>query len=135
MTGKASKKGSKAGRPKNSQDELEIWKELINNLGPDEVAKIFKKLVDEGDENLVEIIKQLPKDKTKLSSRKTGNILNISKLGICNFWNHKEKTNNKCKNRKEILIDKIYNIMVEYFVRICRKPLHKFCLKSMELKF
>ena len=49
------------------------------------LLKSSKKLVDEGDENLVEIIKQLPKDKTKLSSRKTGNILNISKLGICNF--------------------------------------------------
>ena len=85
MVGKVSKKDTKVGRSKNSQDKLEIWKELINNLGPDEVAKIFKKLMDEGDENLVEIIKQLPKDKTKLSSRKTGNILNISKSGICNF--------------------------------------------------
>ena len=49
MTRKAAKKGTKVGRPKNSQDKLEIWKELINNLGPDEVAKIFKKLVDEGE--------------------------------------------------------------------------------------
>ena len=62
MTGKTSKKGTKAGKPKNSQDKLKIWKELINNLGSNEVAKIFKKLVDEGDKNLLEIIKQLPKD-------------------------------------------------------------------------
>ena len=92
-------------------------KELINNLGPEEVAKIFKKLVDDGDENLVEIIKQLPKNKTKLSSRKTGSILNISKSGICDFWNHKEKTVNKRKNRKQILIDTIYSIVPEHFFR------------------
>ena len=123
MTGKASKKGTKAGRPKNSQDKLEIWKELITNLGTEEVAKIFKKLIDNGNKDLEEIIKQLPKDKTKLSSRKTGNILNISKSGICDFWNHKEKNNSKRKNRKQILIDKIYNIMTERFFRIGREPI------------
>ena len=63
--------------------------------------------MDDGDENVVEIIKQLPKDKTKLSFRKTGSILNISKSGICGFWNHKKKTVNKHKNRKQILIDGI----------------------------
>ena len=98
------------------------------------LLKSSKKLVDEGDENLVEIIKQLPKDKTKLSSRKTGNILNISKSGICNFWNHKEKTNNKHKNRKEILIDKIYNIMVEYFFRIGREPIAQILFKKYGIK-
>ena len=134
MTGKASKKGTKAGRPKNSQDKLEIWKELINNLGPDEVAKIFKKLVDEGDKNLVEIIKQLPKDKTKLSSRKTGGILNISKSGVCNFWNHKEKTNSKRKNRKQILIDNIYNIMVEHLFRIGREPIAQIMFEKYRIR-
>ena len=57
--------------------------------------------MDEGDKNLLEIIKKLPKDKTKLSSRKTGGILNISKSGVCDFWNYKEKTNNKRKNHKQ----------------------------------
>ena len=40
MTGKASKKGTKSGRPKNSKNKIEIWKEFMDEIDKDEVANI-----------------------------------------------------------------------------------------------
>ena len=80
MTGKAPKKSTKSGRPKNSKNKIEIWKEFIDEIGKDEVANIFKKLVDDGDEDLIDAIKEIIKEKPKLSSRKMGNILGFFQL-------------------------------------------------------
>ena len=41
MTGKASKKGTKVGRSKNSKNKIKIWKEFMDEIGNDEVANIF----------------------------------------------------------------------------------------------
>ena len=42
MTGKASKKGTKSGRPKNSKNKIEIWKEFMDEIDKDEVANIWQ---------------------------------------------------------------------------------------------
>ncbi|MBO6072137.1 hypothetical protein J6P59_00495 [bacterium] len=56
-------------------------------------------LVDNGDEELIKKIKEISK-KTKLSSRETATILNVSKSTICNFRNNKI-TPKKSQSRKE----------------------------------
>ena len=50
----------------------------MDEIGKDEVANIFKKLVDDGDEDLIDAIKEIIKEKPKLSSRKMSNILGFS---------------------------------------------------------
>ena len=67
MTGKAPKKGTKSGRPKNSKDKIEIWKEFMDKIGKDEVANIFKKMVDDGNEDFIDTIKEIIKKKGTLS--------------------------------------------------------------------
>ncbi|MBO6073259.1 hypothetical protein J6P59_06695 [bacterium] len=56
-------------------------------------------LVDNGDEELIKKIKEISK-KSKLSSRETATILNVSKSTICNLRNNKN-THRKSQSRKE----------------------------------
>ncbi|MBO6103955.1 hypothetical protein J6P04_02795 [bacterium] len=56
-------------------------------------------LVDNGDEELIKKIKEISK-KTKLSSRETATILNVSKSTICNLRNNKIAPK-KSQSRKE----------------------------------
>ena len=128
MTGKAPKKGTKSGRPKNSKNKIEIWKEFIDKIGKDEVANIFKKLVDNGDEDLIDTIKEIIKKKSDLSSRKMASILGTSKSSICNLRNSKEKPINKRKSHKEKLADMIRDILAEYYSRIGREPIAQIML-------
>ena len=128
MTGRAPKKGTKSGRPKNSKSKIEIWKEFIDKIGKDEVANIFKKLVDDGDEDLIDVIKEIIKKKSDLSSRKMASILGTSKSSICNLRNWKEKPINKRKSDKEKLANMIRDILVEYYFRVGREPIAQIML-------
>ena len=47
MTGKKSTNKRKIGRPKNTQDKIEIWKEFAEDIGIDEFVKIMNELVEE----------------------------------------------------------------------------------------
>ena len=134
MTGKASKKGTKSGRPKNSKDKLDILKKLVNNLGPEEVAKIFKELLDKGDDDLIEIIKHLPKDKTKLSARETGIVMEVSKSTVCNLWKQKQKITNDHESHKDKLLRIIYEILIKYKFRIGRKLVAFYIEKEYGIK-
>ena len=87
MTGKTTKHGNKVGRPKNTQDKHEIWKEFLQEIGYDELSNLISELVDNGDEKLIEKLKEITK-KSKLSSRKMSSILNVSKSTICNIRNY-----------------------------------------------
>ncbi|MBO6072299.1 hypothetical protein J6P59_01360 [bacterium] len=62
MTGKAPKKGTKSARHKNSKDKI----------GKDEVANIFKKMVDDGNEDFIDTIKEIIKKKTRIIFTKNG---------------------------------------------------------------
>ena len=123
MTGKTPKKGTKSGRPKNSKDKIEIWKEFMDKIGKDEVANIFKKMVDDGNEDFIDTIKEIIKKKSDLSSRKMASILGISKSSICNLRNWKEKPINKRKSRKQKLAKMIYAILAGYYFRVGREPI------------
>ena len=78
MTGKKSTNKRKIGRPKNTQDKIEIWKEFLQEIGYDELSNLISELVDNGDEKLIDKLKEITK-KSKLSSRKMSSILNLSK--------------------------------------------------------
>ena len=130
MTGKAPKKGTKSGRPKNSKDKIEIWKEFMDKIGKDEVANIFKKMVDDGNEDFIDTIKEIIKKKSELSSRKMATILGISKSSICNLRNWKEKSPNKRKLKKQKLANMIYDILVEHSFRVGREPIAQIMLKK-----
>ena len=123
MTGKAPKKGTKSGRPKNSKDKIEIWKEFMDKIGKDEVANIFKKMVDDGNEDFIDTIEEIIKKKSELSSRKMASILGTSKSSICNLRNLKEKPINKRKSHKEKLANMIHDILAEYYFRVGREPI------------
>ena len=118
MTGKAPKKGTKSGRPKNSKDKIEIWKEFMDTIGKDEVANIFKKMVDDGNEDFIDTIKEIIKKKSELSSWKMVSILGISKSYICNLRNWKENSHNKRKLKNQKLTNMIYDIFVEHSFRV-----------------
>lgn len=47
----------------------------MDKIGKGEVANIFKKFVDEGDEDLIDAIKEIIKKKSELFSRKMDSIL------------------------------------------------------------
>ena len=94
-------KNTKSNCPKNFKNKIEIWKEFIDEIDKDEVANIFKKMIDDGKEDLIDAIKEIIKKKSKLSSRKMGNILGFSKSYICNLRNSKEKPINKRKSHKK----------------------------------
>ena len=64
----------------------------MGKISNDEVANIFKKLVDDGDEDFIDTIKEIIKKKSDLSSRKMASILGTSKSFICNLRNWKEKS-------------------------------------------
>ena len=128
MTGKAPKKGTKSGRPKNSKDKIEIWKEFMDKIGKDEVANIFRKMVDDGNEDFIDTIKEIIKKKSDLSSRKMASILGISKSSICNLRNWKEKLPNKRKLKKQKLTNMIYDILVEHSFRVGREPIAQIML-------
>ena len=130
MTGKAPKKGTKSGRPKNSKDKIEIWKEFMDKIGKDEVANIFKKMVDDGNEDFIDTIKEIIKKKSELSSRKMACILGISKSSICNLRSWKEKSPNKRKLKKQKLANMIYDILVEHSFRLGREPIAQIMLKK-----
>ena len=78
MTGKKSTNKRKIGRPKNTQNKHEIWKEFLQEIGYDELSNLISELVDNGDEKLIDKLKEITK-KSKLSSRKMSSILNLSK--------------------------------------------------------
>ena len=48
MTGKKSTNKRKIGRPKNTQDKHEIWKEFLQDIGYDELSNLISELVDNG---------------------------------------------------------------------------------------
>ena len=62
----------------------------MDKIGKDEIANIFKKMVDDGNEDFIDIIKEIIKKKFELSSRKMASILGTFKSSICNLRNWKE---------------------------------------------
>ena len=87
ISGKSSKKGTKVGHLKNHQTKHEIWKEFIKEVGENEIANLLNDLVENGDGNTIDEIKEIIKKKSKLSARKIARILNASKSTICNLRN------------------------------------------------
>ena len=85
-------------------------------------------MVDDGDEDLIDAIKEIIKKKPKLSSRKIANTLGFSKSYICNLGNSKEKPINKCKSRKEKLANMIYDILEGRYFRVGREPITEIML-------
>lgn len=59
MKKKLAKKKNKVKKPKTKLDKIAIWKELIEELGPDEVANIFEDLVAKGDQGFIDAINQI----------------------------------------------------------------------------
>lgn len=59
MKKKLAKKKNKVKNPKPKLDKIAIWKELIEELGPDEVANIFEDLVAKGDQGFIDAINQI----------------------------------------------------------------------------
>ncbi|MBQ3621776.1 hypothetical protein II941_03215 [bacterium] len=59
----------------------------MDKIGKDEVANIFNKMMDGGNEDFIDTIKEIIKKKSDLSSRKMTSILGISKSSICNLRN------------------------------------------------
>ena len=127
MTGKSSKKSSNIGRPKNSGNKLEYLKELVEEIGYDNFLDIINDLVDDGDEKLIDKLKEITK-KTRLSSRKTGVILNVSSKTICNIRNNKYHQS-KHEPVNEKLIKWIYDIYIEFNGHYGRKPISQEILK------
>ncbi|MBQ3621777.1 hypothetical protein II941_03220 [bacterium] len=84
MTGKAPKKGTKSGRPKNSKDKIEIWKEFMDKIGKDEVANIFKKMVDDGNEDFIDTIEEIIKKKYPFSVHQIN--------GLIRYLNHNKES-------------------------------------------
>ena len=82
-------------------------------------------MVDDGDEDFIDTIKEIIKKKSDLSSRKMASILGTSKSSICNLRNWKEKPINKRKSHKEKLGKMIYDILVERYFRVGREPIAK----------
>ena len=111
-TGKSVKKRKKLGRPKISKTKEEIWKDVVKELGEEEVVKIFKRLTDDGDENFIKILNEIIK-KSKLSSRQMSRITNMSKSTICNIRNCNYQLI-KHNDKKEKLKKWIYNIFIEF---------------------
>ena len=95
----------------------------MDKIGKDEVANIFKKMVDDGNEDFIDTIKEIIKKKSDISSRKMASVLGTSKSSICNLRNWKEKPINKRKLRKEKLGKMIYGILVERYFRVGREPI------------
>ena len=75
-------------------------------------------MVDDGNEDFIDTIKEIIKKKPELSSRKMANILGTSKSSICNLRNWKEKPINKRKPHKERLANMICDILAEYYFRV-----------------
>ena len=59
MKKKLAKKKNKVKNKKTKLDKIAIWKELIEELGPDEVANIFEDLVAKGDQGFIDAINQI----------------------------------------------------------------------------
>ena len=127
MSGKSPKKGTKSGRPKKDQTKHEIWKKFINQAGDDELANLLSDLVDNGDEELIKKIKEISK-KTKLSSRETATILNVSKSTICNLRNNKITTK-KSQSKKEWLRKAVYDLFMKNQYRCGRRPMAQLMFK------
>ena len=132
MTDKKSTNKRKIGRPKNTQDKIEIWKEFVEDIGIYEFFKIINELVEEGDEKAIQKIKDRSK-KSKLSSRKVAKILNLSKSTICNIRNNKPKIIRDDSKRK-LLINRIHDIFIEHNSNIGRKRISEILLKKFEYK-
>ena len=132
ITSKKSSNKRKIGRPKNTQDKIEIWKEFAEDIGIDEFFKIMNELVEEGDEKAIQKIKDRSK-KTKLSSRKVPKILNLSKTTICNIRNNKPKIIRDDSKRK-LLINRIHDIFIEHNSNIGRKRIAGIMFKKFEYK-
>ena len=132
MTGKKSTNKRKIGRPKNTQDKHEIWKEFLQEIGYDELSNLISELVDNGDEKLIDKLKEITK-KSKLSSRKMSSILNLSKSTICNIRNNKPKIIRDDSKRK-LLINRIHDIFIEHNSNIGRKRIAGILFKKFEYK-
>ena len=78
-------------------------------------------MIENGNKDLVEIIKEIPKKKTKLSWWKAGEIFGISKSSICTLWSSKEAKVDNNESNNERLLHNIYDILVEHKFRIRRK--------------
>lgn len=59
MKKKRTTKKNKVKNKKTKLDKIAIWKELIEELGPDEVANIFEDLVAKGDQGFIDAINQI----------------------------------------------------------------------------
>ena len=132
MTGKKSTNKRKIGRPKNTQDKHEIWKEFLQEIGYDELSILIGELVDNGDEKLIDKLKEITK-KSKLSSRKMSSILNLSKTTICNIRNNNPKIIRDDSKRK-LLINRIHDIFIEHNSNIGRKRIAGIMFKKFEYK-
>ena len=132
MTDKKSSNKRKIGRPKNTQNKIEIWKEFAEDIGIDEFFKIMNELVEEGDEKAIQKIKDRSK-KSKLSSRKVAKILNLSRSTICNIRNNKPKVI-KDDSKRKLLINRIHDIFIEHNSKIGRKRISEIMLKRFEYK-
>ena len=132
MTDKKSSNKRKIGRPKNTQDKHEIWKEFLQEIGYDGLSNLISELVDNGDEKLIDKLKEITK-KSKLSSRKMSSILNLSKSTICNIRNNKPKVIRDDSKRK-LLINRIHDIFIEHDSKIGRKRISEIMLKRFEYK-
>ena len=95
----------------------------MDEIGMNEVTNIFKKMVDDGNEDFIDTIEEIIKKKSELSSRKMASILGTSKSSICNLRNSKEKSINKRKSHKEKLANMIYDVLAERYFRIGREPI------------
>ena len=84
-------------------------------------------LVDNGDEELIKKIKEISQ-KTKLSSRETATILNVSKSTICNLRNNKIKSK-KSQSKKEWLRKAVYDLFMQNQYRWIRKPMAQLMFK------
>ena len=132
MTGKKTTNKRKIGIPKNTQDKIEIWKEFAEDIGIDEFFKLMNELVEEGDEKVIQKIKDRSKN-TKLSSKKVTKILNLSKTTICNIKNNKHKIIRDDSKRK-LLINRIHDIYIGHNSNIDKKCISGIMLKRFKYK-
>ena len=107
-------------------------KRVLQEIGYDEFSNLISELVDNGDEKLIDKLKEITK-KSKLSSRKMSSILNLSKTTICNIRNNKPKIIRDDSKRK-LLINRIHDIFIGHNSNIGRKRIAGIMFKKFEYK-
>ena len=90
----------------------------MDEIGMNEVTNIFKKMVDDGNEDFIDTIKEIIKKKIRFIFAKKASILGTSKSSICNLRNWKEKSHNKRKSKKQKLANMIYDILVKHYFKV-----------------